>query len=78
MRIMILHYFFCMALTYEFLECLAETIVARKWSQKCNTLRCTSCHCVVTQGLPGHCRYNTNSGIKNDVQWRSLNFWKGT
>ena len=30
---------------------LAEIVVARKQSWKCNNLRCTSCHCVVTHGL---------------------------
>ena len=38
---------------------LAEIVVARKQSWKCNNLRCTSCHCVVTHGLQCCSRSNT-------------------
>jgi len=59
-RIIILLYFVCMALTYKR---LAEIEATSKRGRKCNTLRCTSCHCVVTRGLKGCGRSNTPSTL---------------
>ena len=52
---------FALIFWYEWMNIarLTEIIVAMKRSRKCDTLRCTSCHCVVPRGQLGFSRSYT-------------------